>query len=134
MGKAERAVFAGVLALAAIVAAVFLLKPREALTSTPSAYTGITVPLGLPAGSEACADETVFETDTRIARFGANLSTGSTVAPPLEVTARGYTDRNAGPYRNDYRASARIPGGWTGPQTFNVELKPPDKDVFGRLC
>src|SRR5690242_2231952 len=107
MGKAQRAAFAGVLAIAAIAAVAFLLKPREALTSTPSAYTGLTVPLALPAGAEACADETVFETDTRIARFGATLASGTTSAPELLVTARGYTAPEFGKYRNDYRSTAK---------------------------
>jgi hypothetical protein len=134
MGKAPRAVFAAVLLVAALAAAIFVLKPREALTSTPSAYTGRTVPLGLPAGSEACADEVVFDTSSELVRFGALPSAGTTKAPPLEVTAKGYSDAEFGAYRNGYRSSASVEGGWTGERSFDVPLTPPGHAVFGYLC
>src|SRR4051812_21338306 len=120
MAKGPRIAFAVVLLIGALTTAVYLFKPREALTSTPSAYTGITVPLAIKGGSEACADEVTFDTDSQIVRFGATVTAGTPSAPPLEVTAKGYSDAEFGPYRNGYRSTARLAGGWTGAKTFDV--------------
>ena len=66
-------------------------------TSTPSAYTGLTVPLPLPAGAEACADETVF--DDRHADRPLRRRASRQARRPrrrCEVTARGYSDAQHG--------------------------------------
>ena len=130
MPRAPLVVFLAVMAVAAIAALAHLGKTREVIASTPSAYTGLTVPLALPAHREACADEIVFDTDAGIARFGATAPVGGT-APSLEVTARGYT---FGPYRNDYSARARVAGGWTGTRQLDVPLTPPREAVWGTFC
>src|SRR4051794_1274127 len=123
--------FVVVLLAGALSAGGYLLKKREAIASTPSAYTGASVLLLLKAGSEACADETVFDQHSQIARFGAFPAPGTSAAPPIEVSARGYTD---GEFRNDYRSSSRVAGGWRGMRTLDVPLAPPRTPVFGDLC
>ena len=100
------------------------------MASTPSDYTGVTVPLPLPGRGTACADEILFDTNAGIARFGATASAG-TKAPPLEVIARGYED---GPYGGPYRAVARVPGGWEATRQLDVRLLPPRSAVLGTLC
>ena len=92
------------------------------IASTPSAYTGLTVPLPLPAGSEACADEILFDANAGIARFGATAPAG-TPAPALEVTARRLQRRRATAATT--ASSARVPGGWTGHAQLDVPLTPP---------
>src|SRR3954454_8982995 len=108
MARRQLAAFVLVLLVAAVPAWSYLTKPREVIASTPSAYTGLTIPLPLPAKGEACVDEVVFDQDSMIARFGATAAPGTT-APALEVVAAGNT---TGPYRNDFRAKAGVPGGW----------------------
>jgi hypothetical protein len=130
MGKGPRIAFAAVMCVLALLTVAFLTESREVIESTPSAYTGQTVPLPLAAGSEACLDEIVFSTRSGIARFGAT-ATGGNPAPELQVTARGYTDTE---FRNDYRSVARVPGGWQGTRELDVPLKPPSKDSFGYFC
>jgi len=131
MARAATAAFVAVLvAVAVLPVRAYLTEPREIIVSTPSAYTGITVPLPLPARAEACADEILFDIKSSVARFGATASAGST-APSLEVTARGYVD---GPYRNDYSSVTRLPGGWSGTRQLDVPLRPPRSPAFGTLC
>jgi hypothetical protein len=108
----------------------FLTEPREVVASTPSDYTGETVPLPLPGRGSVCANEIVFDPSSRIARFGATVP-ASAKAPALEVVARGYED---GPYRNGYRATARVPGGWRGARQLDVALRPPPTAVYGTFC
>src|SRR6185369_14934522 len=95
-----------------------------------SAYTGLYQALPLKPGSEACADETVFDPDSQIARFGASAVQGKP-APPLEISARGYTE---GEFRNGYRSTFRLAGGWQGTRALNIPLTPPRAPVFGFLC
>jgi hypothetical protein len=130
MARAALAAFAAVLALAAIPAIAHLTERREMIASTPSAYTGLTVPLPLPASGIACADEILFDTDARIARFGATAPKGEP-APPLEIEARGNTE---GKWRSDYADTARIPGGWRGTRQFDLPLRPPAQAGFGTFC
>ena len=130
MRKAPLAVFAGVLLVFAVVALSYLTSSREAITSTPSAYTGLTVPLPVPARGEACADEILYDTDSGVARFGAT-AIGADAAPALEVVARGNAD---GPYRSGYRSVARLEGGWHGTRQLDVRLRPPHTAVFGMFC
>jgi hypothetical protein len=122
--------FVLVLLVAAVPAASYLTKKREVIASTPSAYTGLTIPLPLPGKGEACVDEIVYDQDSAVARFGATAAPGQT-APALEVIARGNT---SGPYRNDYRAQARVPGGWQGTRTLDVPLTPAPGSGYGTLC
>jgi hypothetical protein len=129
---ARRAVvaLAAVLAIAVIPVVAYLAKPREVVSSTPSSFTGATVPLPLPAHGRVCADELLFDTDSEVARFGATAPrTGP--APELEVVGRGNT---TGPYRNAYSSRTTVSGGWTGTRTLNVRLRPPGNAVFGTLC
>src|SRR3954451_12136684 len=107
MGKRAVIAFVAVLAIAAIPAVAYLLKPREVVSSTPSSYTGLTVPLPVPARGQVCADELLFDTDSQIARFGATAPR-SGPAPALEIVARGTTN---GPYRNAYASESRVRGG-----------------------
>ncbi|HYM56473.1 MAG TPA: hypothetical protein VES79_00780, partial [Solirubrobacteraceae bacterium] len=109
---------------------LYLTEPREVIVSTPSAYTGTTVPLPVGGGATACADEILFDTDARIARFGATAP-ANRPGPALEVVARGARE---GPYRNDYRSVARVPAGWRGTSQFDVPLRPPRSESFGELC
>ena len=129
---ARRAVvaLAVVLAITAIPVVAYLTKPREVVSSTPSSYTGVTVPLPVPARGQVCADEMLFDTDSQIARFGATAPR-SGPAPALEIVARGNT---TGPYRNGYASRATVPGGWTGTRTLDVGLDPPRRSAFGTLC
>src|SRR4051812_38428694 len=120
MARRQLAAFVLVLLVAAVPAWSYLTKPREVIASTPSAYTGLTIPLPLPANGEACVDEVVYDQDSAIARFGATAAPGQT-APALEVTARANP---GGPYGGDYRAQARVPGGWQGTRTLDVPLTP----------
>src|SRR3954465_14757316 len=83
-----------------------LTAKHEVVASTPSDYTGIDRPIELPALSIACADEILFDTDARIARFSVVAPTGRT-APRLRVEAHGY-DR--GPYRSAYEYTRDVPG------------------------
>jgi hypothetical protein len=129
MARAASA-FVAVLLAGALVGLLFLGKPREVISSTPSAYTGLTVPLPLPAKGTACADEIAFDTDSEVARFGVTMPAGST-APALRIVASGL---DSGEYRSDYRATAEIPGGWTGARRFDVPLRPPGTSVFGTFC
>ncbi len=62
-------------------------------------------------------------------RHGAAGAT--TAAPPLEVRASG--DRPSR-YRNDYRAAARVAGGWRARGSSTCRSTPPGKDTFGSLC
>src|ERR671916_325465 len=62
----------------------FLTQEREALESTPAAYTGTIVPVPLDEGQEACADQITFGPDTQLARFAAIARPGEP-APPLRV-------------------------------------------------
>ncbi|MDA0164763.1 hypothetical protein OM076_31130 [Solirubrobacter ginsenosidimutans] len=130
MGRGPLAVFVAVLAIAGLAALGYMTKSREVIASTPSAYTGLTVPLPVPAKGEACADEILFDTNAGIARFGATAPAGAP-APAIEVTAQGYP---TGEYRSDYRSSYRVAGGWTGQRQLDVPLQPPPKAVFGTLC
>jgi hypothetical protein len=130
MGRWPLVVFVAVLAVAALVALRFLTEPREAISSTPSAYTGLQRPLTLPANGVVCADEVVYDTNSGIVRFGATAAAG-TRAPALQVVAQGYTD---GDYRSGYRSAVRVPGGWTGTRELDVPLRPPHTPVFGTLC
>jgi hypothetical protein len=123
MGRGPLAVFLAVLAVAGVVALSYLTDPREAIVSTPSAYTGLTKPLTLPANGRVCADEILFDPAMRVARFGATTQPG-TPAPALEVIAEALPAGST-PYRSDYRAVARIPGGWVGAKTLDVRLAPP---------
>src|SRR4051794_18676510 len=129
MRRAPLAAFFAVLLAAAVLVVVHLAKPRDVVTSTPSSYTGAVIPLGLPAHARACADQILFASDTRIARFGAIAPAGAP-APALRVVARGDT---SGPYRNGYESRARIAGGWHGTRQFDVPLAPPRTDRFGTL-
>src|SRR3954454_11104034 len=104
MARRALIAFVAVLAIAAIPAAAYMLKPHEVVSSTPSSYTGATVPLPLPAHGQVCADELLFDTDSEIARFGATAPR-SGPAPALEVVARGNT---TGPYRNSYAYATRV--------------------------
>jgi hypothetical protein len=131
MARGPLIAFVAVLLAGALAAGGYLVKKREAIASTPSAYTGAGVWLPLNAGSEACADETVFDQHSQVARFGAAPAPGTSVTPAIEVTARGY---DTGEFRNDYRSSHRVEGGWRGLRTLNVPLTPPSTPVFGFLC
>lgn len=130
MRKGPLIVMLAVLCVAAVPVLAYLAKPREVVTSTPSAYTGLTVPLRLPAQAQACDDQIVFDTDSQIARFGVSAMEGR-AAPALDIVARGAT---SGPYRNDYRSTFHLPGGWRGTRELNVPLRPPHTAVFGDLC
>jgi hypothetical protein len=131
MARAAVAVFVVVLlGVALLPVRAYLTEPREVIASTPSAYTGLTVPIELPAGSEACADEILFDTNARIARFGAAAPDGGT-APPLDVVARGLPE---GEYSSDHRSAARVDGGWSGTRRLDVPIDPPDEAVFGTFC
>jgi hypothetical protein len=130
MRKGPLIVMLAVLCVAAVPVIAYLAKPREVITSTPSDYTGLTVPLRVPAGSELCDDQIVFDTDSRIARFGVSAAPGTT-APALDIVARGAT---SGAYRNDYRSTFHLPGGWRGTRELNMPLRPPHTAVFGDLC
>ena len=100
------------------------------IASTPSAYTGVDVPITVSAGGEACVDEILFDADARVARFGATgPPTGR--APAVEVVARGYSD---GDYRSDYTSVVRVSGGWTATRQLDVRLEPPRRSVFGTFC
>src|SRR3954447_6606116 len=130
MARRQLAAFVLVLLVAAVPAWSYMTKKREVIASTPSAYTGLTIPLPLPANGEACVDEVVYDPSSAIARFGGTAAAGQT-APALEVIARGNT---SGPYRNDYQAQARVPGGWQGTRTLDVPLTPAPRSVYGTLC
>lgn len=131
MARAPLAVFVVVLlGVALLPVRSYLDEPREVIASTPSAYTGLTVPIGLPARGEACADEILFDTDAEIARFGVTAPNDAP-APALEVVARGNAD---GEYRSDYRSAARVAGGWSGTKQLDVPLEPPQSAAFGTLC
>jgi hypothetical protein len=130
MGRAPLVAFVAALVIAAVPVWGFLTEPREVIASTPSAYTGLTIPLPVPAGGEACADEILFDRDAEIARFGATAPAGAS-GPALEIEARGQAK---GPYRNAYRSAAEVPGGWTGTQQFDVPLQPPSSAAFGSFC
>jgi hypothetical protein len=54
----------------------FLTKPREVITSTPSAYTGGITPMPVPPYGSACEDQVLFDTDSQVARFGATALNG----------------------------------------------------------
>jgi len=108
----------------------FLTKPREVIASTPSAFTGATVPIALADGAEACADEILFDTNAEVARFAATAPAG-TVAPALEVVARGNPE---GELRSAYVAEARVKGGWSGTRVLDVPLEPPRRATFGTFC
>src|SRR3954452_20800773 len=130
MARRALVALAAVLAIAAIPVVAYLLKPREVVSSTPSSFTGATVPLPVPARGQVCADELLFDTDSQIARFGATAPRGGP-APALEIIVRGNT---TGPYRSSYASEARVPGGWTGTRTPDVALTPPRRAEFGTLC
>ncbi len=131
MARSPLAVFVGVLLGVALLPVLsYLTESREVIASTPSAYTGITVPIGLPAHSEACADEILFDTNARIARFGATAPEGA-AAPALQVVARG---NQQGDYRSDYRSDVRVKGGWVGTRQLDVPLEPPASAAFGTFC
>jgi hypothetical protein len=131
MARGPLIAFVAVLLAGALAAGGYLLKKREAIASTPSAYTGAIIPLPLKAGTEACADETVFDQHSQIVRFGVLATEKGSVAPPLQVTAVGYAD---GEFRNGYRSTHRVEGGWRGTRMLDVPLTPPHTPVFGRLC
>jgi hypothetical protein len=131
MARGPLIAFLAVLLAGALAAGGYLLKKREAIASTPSAYTGANVWLPLQPGSEACADETVFDQHSEIARFGAAPAPGTSVTPAIEVTARGY---DKGEFANAYKSSHRVEGGWRGLRTLDVPLTPPRTPVFGYLC
>ena len=124
------AAFLAVLLVAALPTYAYLTKPREAITSTPSSFTGVTAPIAVPAGAEACADLILYDPRSQRARFGAAPADG-TPAPPLEIVARG--DRT-GEYRSAYVSTARVPGGWTAEREISVPLDPPGHDTFGTFC
>src|SRR4051794_36905901 len=123
MRRAPLVAFCAVLAIAAIPLIAYLAKPREIISSTPSAYTGLTVPLDLPAKATACADQVTFDTDSGIARFGATAPADGP-APALRVMAKG----------GGYAAAATVPGGWTGARGLDVRLALPREPVLGTLC
>jgi hypothetical protein len=125
MRKGPLLVFAAVLAVAALAALHSLTRPREVISSTPSAYTGPTVPLPLAAKAQACVGVVTFDTDSQIARFGATAPAGG-AAPELVVTARADD--------GGYRYERRVAGGWTGQRQLDVPLIPPRSAVFGTLC
>jgi hypothetical protein len=102
MGRAPLLAFMAVLCIAAVPVLLYLTEPREVIVSTPSAYTGLTVPLEAPAQGEVCVDAILFATEARFARFGA---TAQGPAPALEVVARGLPD---GPYRSSWTSSALV--------------------------
>src|SRR4051794_26291972 len=131
MGRGPLAVFAAVLLVTGVAALAYMTRSREAIVSTPSAYTGLTTPLTLPPNGQACADEILYDTNGRIARFGATTRPGAT-APDLEVTAQSYPRTSA--YTSPYRFAARVPGGWTGAKTLDVPIRPPAKQTFGTFC
>ncbi|MGI8778859.1 MAG: hypothetical protein ACR2L8_01590, partial [Solirubrobacteraceae bacterium] len=130
MGRAPLIAFVAVLCVAALPVWSYVTEPREVIASTPSAYTGLNVPLTVPGGEEACADRILFDTDARVARFGATTPAGR-AGPALAATARGETD---GEFRSDYESTARIAAGWQGIRQFDVRLEPPARAVFGSFC
>ena len=130
MARRALIALAAVLVITAVPVVAYLTEPREVVSSTPSSFTGATVPLPVPARGQVCANELLFATDSQIARFGATAPR-SGPAPTLEIVARGNTN---GPYRNSYSSSATVPGGWTGTRTLNVGLRPPAEASFGTLC
>src|SRR4051794_19622493 len=125
MARAATVAFVAVLiGVALLPVRSYLTEPREVIASTPSAFTGIDVPIPVPAGKEACADEILFATDGEVARFAATAPQGRR-APLLEVAARGYT---SGPYQNGYESKTDVPGGWRGTRVLDVPIDPPRRD------
>ncbi len=131
MARAATAAFVALLvAVAVLPVRSYLTKPREVIASTPTAFTGATVPIALPQGAEACADEILFDADAEVARFGATAPAGSK-APALEIVARGNSE---GEYRSAYESVARVKGGWSGSRLLDVPLEPPRQATFGTFC
>src|SRR5919197_2869422 len=131
MAKLALVAFVAILVLvAAFPLRSHLTAPHEIVTSTPSDYTGLDHPFELPGNGVACADEILFDTDTRIARFTAGAKRGDP-APSLRIEARGYPE---GPYRSAYASSRDVPGGWKGSRTLDVPLQPPRSAAFGTFC
>jgi hypothetical protein len=126
MAKRLIALFVAVLAIAAIPVAKYLTKQREAITSTPSAYTGGIVPQQVPPHGSACVDQILFDTNTEIARFGATTPRGKP-GPPLVVDATGNDPAG-------YSSRAFVPGGWTGTRLIDARLQAPKQATLGVLC
>src|ERR1700755_1517287 len=128
MRRNQLLAFVAVLVIAAIPTVRFLTKDRDVIASTPSAYTGQTVPLPVEPKMLMCVDEIVYDQDSAIARFGATARPGKP-APTLEVNA-------AGNHASDgYRVQTTVPGGWQGgPRTLDVPLTPAPRSLYGTLC
>ena len=127
MARRLLVLFFAVLALVAVLpVGKYLTRKRDAITSTPSAYTGGIVPEMVPPHGSACVDQILFDTDTRVARFGASAKPG-TPGAPLVIDATGSDPAG-------YSSRSFVPGGWSGTRAIDAPLRAPERETLGTLC
>jgi hypothetical protein len=101
----------------------WLTRDRTVTTSTPTppAFQAI-APIELERGQQACESLVALSTDTRTVVLRSAKFTGS--GPPLDVVVSAP----------GYRASTRVPAGYTGEQQLSVAIPAPPRNAIGDVC
>lgn len=111
--------------LAALLFGPALTRERQPVASTaaPSPFFG-TTPIDLRQGQQLCAEDILIPPDAKIAQMVMEQP-ADRPSPPLEV-------RLSGPGYDS--APSRVEPGIAGGTIVYVDIDPPDREVFGRLC
>jgi hypothetical protein len=123
----DRRILAAGLALFVIAGAILWIpwatEKRGVVASTAVAppLFGIT-PAPLAPGHTACLKQVTLDPLSQIGEIG--VTTGGKPGPPLEITASGP----------GYRATSRVPAGYTDTAALHFPLTPPRRAVIGQLC
>jgi hypothetical protein len=111
-------------AIAAVLWIPWATKQRTVVDSTPvppALFSVTPAPLG--PGQTACMQQVTLDSLSQVAEIG--VATGGKPGPPLEVTASGP---------GGYRATTRIPPGYTDTPGLRFPLTPPKRALFGQIC
>lgn len=122
----RRGVLIGIAAFLGLAAILWLpwatrKRPVVASTPVPPALFSIT-PAPLRPGQTACMMQVTLDPLSQVAEIG--VTTNKKPGPPLDVVASGP----------GYRATTRVPGGYTDSPATYFDLKPPKKALIGQIC
>ena len=123
----DRRILVAGLALFVIVGAI-LWTPWATKQRTVTASTAVAPPLfgvtpaPLGPGQTACMKQVTLDPLSQVGQIG--VATGGKPGPALAITASAP----------GYRATSRIPAGYTDSAAVHFTLTPPRKSVIGQLC
>jgi hypothetical protein len=109
--------------IAAILWVPWATTKRTVVASTPvpPALFGVT-PAPLKPGQNACMSQVTLDPMSQVAEIGVNTS--GKPGPPLDVVASGP----------GYRATARVPAGYTDTPALHFDMTPPRHALVGQIC